>query len=270
MKPVALITGGARGIGRAVAERLAHRGHALYLVDRVNETLAEALAALRRGGFAAEGAAGDVTERAEVARALERAGALGSLAAVAHCAGVSPTLASAAEIFRINFGGTLTLLDEAARRLPSGSAIVVIASMAGHMARAAHLEAIGDPTDRSALERLVSISDVPDIAYAVSKLAVMELVKRRALEFGRRGIRVNTVSPNITNTPMGKSEIDGHAIIMQMVAASPVARVAEPQEVAAAVDFLLSPDASYITGTDLLVDGGCLTVFGGGPHTSGR
>ena len=58
MKPVALITGGARGIGRAVAERLAHRGHALYLVDRVNETLAEALAALRRGGFAAEGAAG--------------------------------------------------------------------------------------------------------------------------------------------------------------------------------------------------------------------
>ena len=88
-----------------------------------------------------------------------------------------------------------------------------------------------------------------------------------ALEFGRRGIRVNAVSPNITNTPMGKSEIDGHAIIMQMVAASPVARVAEPQDVAAAVDFLLSPDASYITGTDLLVDGGCLTVFGGGPHT---
>src|SRR5439155_799701 len=97
------------------------------------------LATLRRGGFAAEGAAGDVTERAEVTRALERADALGSLVAVAHCAGVSPTLASAAEIFRINFGGTLTLLDEAARRLPSGSAIVVIASMAGHMARAAHL-----------------------------------------------------------------------------------------------------------------------------------
>jgi len=263
---VALITGGARGIGLAVARRLGERGQALCLLDRARSSLDEALDDLRGRGFTVDGVVGEVTVPGDVRQAFEKSAAIGSLTALVHCAGVSPTLATASEIFRVNFDGTRIVLDEAARALPSGAAIVVIASLAGHVARAAHRAAVGDPSDSGALERLESITEVPDVAYGVSKLALIELVNRRALEFGRRGIRVNTVSPNITNTPMGKSEIAGHEIILKMVAASPIPRVAEPEDIAAAIDFLLGPDASYITGTDLLIDGGGLTTFGRTPQ----
>jgi NAD(P)-dependent dehydrogenase (short-subunit alcohol dehydrogenase family) len=233
------------------------------MFDRLEAVLDQGVAVLRDRGFTTEGAVGDVIVSGDITRAFERAGAMGPIFAVAHCAGVSPTLASAADIFRVNFGGTRSVLDEAIRLLPPGASIVVIASLAGHLSRGAYLEAIGDVRDPGSLRRLESITGVPDVAYGISKLAVMELVKRRAFDFGRRGIRINTVSPNITNTPMGRSEIAGHAIINDMVAASPIPRVAEPREVATVVEFLLSEDASYITGTDVLIDGGCLTTFGG-------
>lgn len=261
----ALVTGAARGIGNAIATRFAARGLGLCLVDREPRELAAAADHLRPIAPAVEVVRADVTAADEVAHAFDVAAAIGPLRAVAHCAGLSPTLAPAADIFRVNFGGTRIVLDEAERRLASGGALVVIASLAGHMAGPAWRRAIGDPTVEGAEGRIASLTDEPDMAYGISKLAVMELVRRRAAAFGRRGIRVNTVSPNITNTPMGRSEIAGHAIIHDMVRAAAIPRVAEPEEIAAVADFLTGPGASYVTGTDLLVDGGCLPGLGFDP-----
>jgi NAD(P)-dependent dehydrogenase (short-subunit alcohol dehydrogenase family) len=210
----------------------------------------------------------DVVAPDEVARAFAVAASMGALRAVAHSAGLSPTLAAAPDIYRVNFLGTGVVLDEAERRVAPGGAVVVIASMAGHMARPTWHWAIGDPTAGDALARVSGLSDDPDTAYGISKLAVIELVRRRAVDFGRRGIRLNSLSPNITNTPMGRSEIAGHAIILDLVRAAAIPRVAEPEEVAAAADFLAGAEASYVTGTDLLVDGGCLAGLGFDPFAA--
>jgi len=261
----ALITGAARGIGNAIATRFASRGLGLCLVDRDPQALAAAAEHLRPLALAVEVTCADVTAPHEVARAFDVAAAIGPVRAVAHCAGLSPTLAPAADIFRVNFRGTRIVLDEAEKRMPSGGAIVVIASLAGHMAGPAWRRAVGDPTVEDAEGRIAGLTDEPDLAYGISKLAVIELVRRRATAFGRRAIRVNTISPNITNTPMGRSEIAGHAIIHDMVRAAAIPRVAEPEEIAAVADFLTGPGASYVTGTDLLVDGGCLACLGFDP-----
>jgi NAD(P)-dependent dehydrogenase (short-subunit alcohol dehydrogenase family) len=261
----ALVTGGARGIGNAIATRFASRGLGLCLVDRDPRELAAAADRLRPLAPAVEVVHADVTVSDEVARAFGIAAAIGPVCAVAHCAGLSPTLAPAADIFRVNFRGTRIVLDEGEKRMPSGGAIVVIASLAGHMAGPAWRRAVGDPTDGDSEGRIAGLTDEPDTAYGISKLAVIELVRRRARAFGRRGIRVNTISPNITNTPMGRSEIAGHAIILDMVRAAAIPRVAEPEEIAAVADFLTGPGASYVTGTDILVDGGCLAGLGFDP-----
>lgn len=264
----ALVTGAARGIGLAIANRFARRGLGVCLVDREAPELATAAEALRREAPAVQHCTADVTAPGEVARAFDAAASLGPLRAVAHSAGLSPTLATAADIYRVNFLGTRTVLDVAERSVTPGGAVVAIASMAGHLSRPAWQRAIGDPTAGDALARIACLSDDPDIAYGISKLAVIEMVRRRAVDFGRRGIRLNSVSPNITNTPMGRSEIAGHAVILDLIRAAPISRVAEPEEIAAAADFLSGPDASYVTGTDLLVDGGCLAGLGFDPLLS--
>ena len=264
----ALVTGAARGIGRAIATRFARRGLALCVVDRDREAIDATAAELRALAPAVTACVADVSEPHDVDSAFRRAVALGPLRAVAHAAGLSPTLAAAADIYRVNFLGTRVVLDAAETHVAPGGAVVVLASLAGHMARPMWHTAIGDPTAADTLARITNLSDSPDLAYGISKLAVIELIRRRAVAFGRRGIRVNSISPNITNTPMGQSEIAGHAIILDMVRAAAIDRVAEPEEVAAVADFLTSPDASFVTGTDLLVDGGCLAGLGFDPFAA--
>jgi meso-butanediol dehydrogenase/(S,S)-butanediol dehydrogenase/diacetyl reductase len=269
-KPVniALVTGAARGIGLAIATRFARRGLGLCLVDRDADELAAAADRLRREAPAVEHCVADVTVANDVARAFAVAASLGPLGAVGHSAGLSPTLAPAADIYRVNFLGTRLVLDEAERSVAPGGAVVVIASMAGHLSRPTWHQAIGDPTAEDALARISALSDDPDVAYGISKLAVIDLVRRRAVDFGRCGVRLNSLSPNITNTPMGRSEIAGHPVIADLLRATPISRVAEPDEIAAAADFLTGPDASYVTGTDLLVDGGCLAGLGFDPFAA--
>ena len=115
----ALVTGAARGIGDAIATRFAARGLGLCLVDRDPRGVAVAAERLRRLAPAVEVVCADVTAGGEVARAFGVAATIGPIRAVAHCAGVSPTLAPAADIFRVNFRGTRIVLDEAEQRIPA-------------------------------------------------------------------------------------------------------------------------------------------------------
>ena len=265
-----LVTGAARGIGLAVARRLGREGARLALVDRQGSALADAARELGRKGVDVYTVAADVTERADMERAVETAAPRGHLDVVVHCAGVSPTMAPGPEILRVNLGGTLAVLAAADRCLGDGSAVVLVGSSSAALAGVLFDETIGDPRDPDVAARLARHLEAPGAAYGISKRAVVLLAQRLALPFGRRGIRINTVSPGLADTVMGRQEEAQTPIIPEMQKQIPFPRMVRPEEVAAAVAFLAGPEAGFITGADLLIDGGCVATLGAGWAGRGR
>ncbi len=104
----------------------------------------------------------------------------------------------------------------------------------------------------------------PGMAYTWAKRGVHRLVRREAVPFGRLGARICSVTPGVIDTPMGRQEADAHDVMAMLVQASALAREGRPEEVAAAVAFLLSDEARYVTGTDLTVDGGDVAAIRSG------
>jgi NAD(P)-dependent dehydrogenase (short-subunit alcohol dehydrogenase family) len=173
-------------------------------------------------------------------------------------------MASGPEIARVNVGGTLATLAGVDAWLGTGSSIVLIGSTSAALIGHAFDEAIGDPCDGGVGDRLREHIGDPQLAYGIAKRVVVRLAQRLALPLGRRGVRINTVSPGLADTAMGRQEEANTAVIPKMQALLPFPRMVQPDEVAAAVAFLVSEDAAFVTGTDLLVDGGCVATLGAG------
>jgi NAD(P)-dependent dehydrogenase (short-subunit alcohol dehydrogenase family) len=181
-----------------------------------------------------------------------------------HTAGLSPEQATVEAILAVDLQGVAFVLDEFATVIDSHGAGVVIASMAGH------LNSPIDPQDEfqlatlpaeallslptSALERFNSTQE----AYGYAKRANQLRVAAAANAWGARGARINSISPGVISTAMGRQELAGESgrLMRLMIDGSATKRLGTPDDIAAAADFLLSPAASFITGTDLLVDGG--------------
>jgi NAD(P)-dependent dehydrogenase (short-subunit alcohol dehydrogenase family) len=178
---------------------------------------------------------------------------------------VSPVQASVDAIMRVDLLGTALMLDAFGEVISPGGAGVFIASMAGTMASLdPDFEARLATTPTDQLLALGGLSGGavmdPGTAYAVAKRANQLRVRAASLLWGRRGARVNSLSPGIIATSMGAAELDGpHGEIMRaMIAASGTGRIGTPEDIAGAVNFLIGDDAGFITGTDLLVDGGVI------------
>ncbi len=250
-----LVIGAASGMGQAVAHRFAKRtqpGDRLMLADRSAEALRSVAAQC-----GAESAECDVTSDAQVAAVCE---AIGEVDEAVLTAGLSPTMGAGARILEVNLPGTARVAQALLARMRSGGALVVFASTAGHMLGTDAFDTVlNDPLDPQLYNRLRSAGanvDDPAMAYVVSKYGVRRYVRRQAGAWGARGARIVSVSPGIIETPMGAQEFRAQPAMADMVSATPLRRLGGADEVAAVACFLTSAEASFVTGCDLLVDGG--------------
>lgn len=233
-----IVTGGAQGIGRAIAEFMRSAGAVVVIADKAFEK-AQATAAELPGTIAMEV---DVAEEASVIRMVDHTAArLGGLDVVVNCAGVlimgieltDMSLSDWRRVIDINLTGTFLCCREAARVIApnTGGSIINIASSTALKANRAYT------------------------AYSASKAAVAHFTRCAAVDLAPRGIRVNAIAPGPVVSPMTQQF---HSEKMQQVARTiiPLGRYGTPREIAGAATFLASDEASYITGEVLVVDGG--------------
>ena len=243
----AIVTGAARGIGRAMALRLAQDSRQrhgqpaqLVLADQHRDELQALAEALRADGTTVVVCAGDLSDAAEPARIVAAAAPFGGLDCVASNAG---------------FARPATLLDAAVDDWDRVFAVHVRAAWL--LGRAAHPLLA---TERGCLVLTTSVSGSqatpPLAAYSASKAAQIMLMQQMAVEWGPDGIRVNALSPGLTVTPGTAAAYAQPGSLAHRESRIPLRRVAQPEDMAAALSLLLSPDAAYIHGHELMVDGG--------------
>ncbi|MBJ7337054.1 SDR family oxidoreductase [Mycolicibacterium sp.] len=265
MSRVAVITGGAGGMGLATAT-IVGRDHTVVLADVRHDRLRAGAATLEDLGVTAVTVECDVTDREAVTALFETAAGLGTLASVIHTAGVSPSMGDADYVMRTNALGTLYVNEEFYRAGGAGAAIVNVASMASHMLPEEIIPtgqfplALTDPG--SFIEAMTSACSIapddarPGLAYAVSKSFVRWYSSSQAERFNGRGLRIVSVSPGSVDTEMGKLEEQAGA--GAMVTDFAVPRWGTAQEMAELFAFCISDRAGYLTGTDILNDGGVI------------
>src|SRR5207248_2210831 len=198
-----------------------------------------------------------------VARLAERVRDLGSFRALVHAAGISPTMADARRVFEVDLVGTQLLLDAFEPLVEQGSSAVCFASSSAYQVELIgpnpELDAfVEDPLREGLLDHVPSHFDDSGLAYAWAKRGVIRASARAAVAWGRRGGRVNSISPGLIDTGMGRQEFEAQPVMQVMLDNTPVGRLGQSEEVAALVAFLVSDDASFISSIDILIDGGGL------------
>jgi NAD(P)-dependent dehydrogenase (short-subunit alcohol dehydrogenase family) len=261
-----VVVTGIGGMGLAIARRLGS-GSTLVLADVNEDALRSAADELRAEGHQVAERVTDVSDVTSVGALAAEAANLGRVEVLVHTAGVSPVQAPVEAVLRVDLLGTALMLDAFASVIAAGGAAVFIASMAGTMApHQPDLELRLATTPTADLLDLPELStDVipdPGTAYMMAKRANQVRVRAAALVWGHRQARVNSISPGVISTPMGNVELSGPSgeFMRAMVNGSPTGRLGTPHDIASAVEFLVGPQASFITGTDLLVDGGVVAA----------
>jgi NAD(P)-dependent dehydrogenase (short-subunit alcohol dehydrogenase family) len=273
MRTVAVITGAAGSMGTAIARKLGHT-QKLLLTDIKAERLEALLATLSDEGYEAEGVAGDCADP-DIARALaERCAVIGTLRTFVNAAGLSPAQADWRAIIRANAIAPVQAIRACEPLLAPDTTFVMIASVAGHLAP---LDAEADallaaPLQPGLLDRLeprlaaLAAADggtFPGHAYSLSKRAIIRLCEALAPDWGKRHARIVSLSPGMVWTPMGRQEAESGARAGKLLEMTPAGRWGTAMDIAAAVEFLASDAASYISGCDLRVDGGAVAAMRG-------
>ena len=258
-----LVIGAASGMGEAVARRFADvtsDADHLLLADRSAERLAPLGKELRADCLPC-----DITSQTDVEVVAERLAGIGGIDAAVLTAGLSPTMAGGRTILEVNLTGTARVAEALLPHMNSGGALICFSSSSGHMFDGAALNALLDePHSPTLYESLIAAgTDVenPGAAYAVSKYGVRRYVSQAAPAWGARDARIVSLSPGLIETPMGAREFARQPVMQTIVELTPLKRQGSADEVAAVACFLASLEASFVTGVDVLVDGGSVSAI---------
>jgi NAD(P)-dependent dehydrogenase (short-subunit alcohol dehydrogenase family) len=267
MKNVIVVIG-AGSIAQAIARRVGAGRHVL-LADLRQDNVDAAANILSDAGFDVSTSLVDVSSRKSVQALVEKATSLGAITGLIHGAGVSPTQATPEVILRVDLYGTALVLEAFGNVIAKGGAGVVIASQSGHRLHALTPEqnkALAlTPTDELLALPMLQPDQITDPlhAYQMSKRGNSLRVMAEAVRWGKRGARVNTISPGIIFTPLARDELkgprgDGYR---RMIELSPAGRGGTPDEVGAVGALLMGRDGAFITGSDFLMDGGVTSAY---------
>ncbi len=264
MKKICVITGGGSGIGFAAAKVMG-KDHDIIISGRTLEKLEEAVNELRSMGMEAQAFQCDVSVRESVEALAKHASEAGIIKSVIHAAGISPAIQDIRMILNVNAVGTIYVNETFFSYMSDSSCLIDIASMAGYMLPNKIL-----PVKKYTLSRadpelftnkmLKRVNLFPKkyrsgVAYGLSKNFVSWYAKTDAEKFSEKGIRVLSVSPGFIETPMGETVKEESR---QLIEKSAVKRFGTPEEIAYLIRSLTDERLTYLTGTDILCDGGCI------------
>ncbi|MCL6349973.1 SDR family oxidoreductase [Pectobacterium polaris] len=267
MKEVNVVIG-AGSIGQAIARRVS-QGKRVLLADLRQENADTAAKVLRDAGFDVETTIVNVAHRESVNALAQKAASMGNVMGVIHSAGVSPSQATAEMILNVDLYGTALVLEVFGQIISPGGSAVVIASQSGHRLSPLTVEQNAalatTPTEELLSLPLLQPEQITDTlhAYQLSKRGNALRVMAEAVKWGKRGARVNTISPGIIFTPLANDELNGPRGegYRNMLANSPVGRGGNPDEVGALAALLMGPEGTFITGSDFLMDGGVTASY---------
>jgi NAD(P)-dependent dehydrogenase (short-subunit alcohol dehydrogenase family) len=259
---------GPGSIGQAIARRVGAGKH-LLLADLRPENAEAAAKTLSEAGFEVTTTTVDVSSRPSVEELVAKATSLGDVQGLIHAAGVSPSQASPETILKVDLYGTALVLEEFGRVIVEGGAGVVIASQSGHRLPPLSTEQNGALATTPVEDLLALPMLQPDQmndslrAYQLSKRGNSLRVMYEAVRWGKRGARVNTISPGIIMTPLAKDELAGPRGpgYRRMIDGCPAKRAGTPDEVANVAALLMGADGAFITGSDVLMDGGVTSSY---------
>lgn len=263
-----LVVIGAGQIGQAIARRVGVGKHIL-LADMRPDNANAAAEVLGNTGYEVSTATVDSSSRRTVHELVETATNLGDVTGLIYAAGVSPSQASPATILKVDLYGTALVLEEFGNVIARGGAGVVIASQSGHRLPPLTVEQ-NRALATTPVEELLSLpflqpDQVTDSlhAYQLAKRGNVLRVMAEAVRWGKRGARINAISPGIIITPLAKDELTGPRGegYRRMIQVSAAGRAGTPDEVGTVGALLMGPDGGFITGSDILMDGGVTAAY---------
>ena len=257
---IIVITGGAGGIGQACARSF--KDQPIVITEYSQDLVDTALKTLKKEGLNVSGIACDITSKSDIDKLVKFVADQGSLKALIHTAGVSGTVKDLSKVYAVDLIGTDLLVDAFYGIALEGSVAILLSSMMGHTIPPydKYDDALSNPQAEGSFETVSQfVDDNSDIMYNFVKRGVILLAQKNVDRWGAKGARILSVSPGVIETPMGLKAAAEHPQRMEAIKqATPLKRNGQPEDIADVVYFLTSDAARFITGTDILVDGGVI------------
>lgn len=260
MKDLYIITGATGGMGYEAARHFSKYGN-LLLLDLSMERLKEVEKEFEANAVSIQF---DITNNKNIEEVVKYVKTQGGFKYLLHFAGVSESMGNSELIYKINLIGTKNLLDALYGYILPGGVVINTASITAHLTpvTAEVLDLLKEPLKDDFLSNVLKHTKVTTQAYGWSKKGVLELTEAEGMKWGLKKSRILSISPGAIKTKMVEKEMEKNAAgINQLIGATPMARIGMPNDIVNLVEFLISDKASFITGTDVLIDGGVTPVL---------